>query len=393
MIEKLNTLLNEMHPGYRGSFWACSDPKASSIPILFASSKNGIDAERDKLKKGLKAVSIPSSATTHEGLVQVDVYGTIRLISSGFPTSIIDTISKWSKENEATYPSLSRLQHMVVADQQEEPDTPPSSYSSHSGVAAEFNKLIALAPLETYNLWAIGKLQNGQSYITSSKSDTPIKVLQKKVACIRQHYINEKSIIMGVLTKMEQGSYVFFTEDSLEIAHKVFQRLFSQYISLFPHISSFSPIRMLKTENGEVTESLRFSWQAQPTESPKEEFIFGLHHLASKEQELHFFFDKKSLLVALSKNELKELVTKNNITKGIRGTIRRSSKGFFVFQTTKDISSLLNELIQYVSEHLSSSPVLEELFHTRHIVRNKEGETIARYKEDKSWNKLIQPQQ
>ena len=413
MIEKLTKQLTTLFPGYRGCFWLSLEPKENQTAMVFSPSKNNVEQELAKLKKITSKLQLTTKHSDFHGLVGVNLEGTIQLSGRDLPNALIPIIADWVEQHIQQHPKLARLKDLEIAtiDKNGKWSQKYAAARAWSQVSSEIvpgtipdslSILQNLSPLEEANFWMAQQSVDGLPFlmITTQKDDSNITDLRNKVYYLRTHVQPGSPVVWGTIIKMESGTLAWFSTAELDTATTILRAVFSQFGEKYPKLDVIQKSRFLRIKDGDVV-GHRYVMgvdyddsQPVPPESNTSSKESGavnktLKLLASLEgkSKLAFFFCKQGLFLDKSKTTLKAKILDKG-WKGINGQLRFSSKGYIEFSSATDKPDFLQKMIRFVAKNWQQQPILKQLNKSRFIVRNKEGEPIARYKADVEWEKI-----
>lgn len=375
MIPDLCCILEGLVPGTRGSFCLALNAPPKQSPLYLTLAQESLSDELSQLRKQTSDVHQPLF-----GNFKFSEQGILQLFGTSIPRLSLAFLADWVRSHIDEYPLLGKLKYTELATINESGEWHTAfkdkeawkgiDSPNQQGTTRESIKIMAEMPSETEYFFWMSSLPFPHFVIANTPQE-----LETKTEWIRSHA--EKQIIGKVLASDERKAFLVSSHiDTLQEACLAVQNtLPSKYADIF------SASLLLLIQEEEVVECRKIS--SQENASDPYHILLSLE----KKEKYYFFLTSSSFLIDTSRSSLKERAEKTN-EKGINGQIRQSSKGFMELQTAKDAPLLLEMLVSFVSQNLSTFPSLQALNLARHIVKDKEGEVVSRYKADDAWNRI-----
>ena len=396
-MESTLTALNKLMVGDRFWFWFCAgvEEEQPKFRISVMESDPGMRALMARAKESKLAVgAIPIS-----GLGHVSTAGFVQLSCSLASDDMLKSLAEWIGNNLHLYPELAKLKHAQLFNIS--PNGKVRSIHSDSSVWSTVPDM-AFRGTAAETLQRLQKMKAGQDYwfwlAENGPGDKPFlhllpvtrdpegKSFVKQIVRLRQRTSGYGVEIKGIVQYSQRGTYVFTTENEIEMAQTLFAAL------AFPVLNDSLVIRnsggrIAQTKNISIT-ATNYDYRSDLSnlvrilttlDSPGKKCLFWMGVVA----------EECYLLLANDKEKLKTSVQKiGKAQTSTRGQVVVSKANWLEFKTQSPYPKFIDQLIDWTCLHHRDWPQLSRLKGARMTFSDKTKTLLDRQKNSIGWKRL-----
>ena len=389
-VEDIGQTLSTLQVGDRLWFWFC--PTATPPLLLSPFRDKGVD----QLLATVKNLSVDLAAVACTGIARVADSGQICFGAPLLSGEMLGSLAAWVKAHLADAPELARLcdaelvtltSSGAVVARHADPtlwtDIPRPLVPG--GLQECAHRLARMEPGAVYWFWSAVRGPGDQPFlwIHPIAEDPDGTRFSARVVALRQQSPDQPSGRRGTVRYTEAGGLTFTTPQPLPALVEALEALQAGALSQSDRLSG---ARLLRVGKAGIAALQRLSTVADLSAQD--------NLLSSLDDSTVLFFwlslegssGRPLLLLAASREALKEQARAAGGGQAVRGRMRLSRKGFLQLQTRDDPAGVLPALASWVAENQQRCPAARRLIDARLTHRTDTGDT--RIKDDDAWSAL-----
>ena len=386
-IESLISTLSNLQLGEKCWYWLCQDSTEQPLLLLPFNSAGGL---RSLVAKS-KQVPLPKGARVRTGIASVSSSGTLQFGGQNLDKSMLKDLADWVRSHLEAHPALAALSGSelveigalgTVNEIFAHPEgwvgiTRPPFPGQLEHAAAVFS---ALAVGEQALVW----MEEDSTSVIAVRFDhvNAQTLFSERVNGARVHKSLQASGIKGLLLRTPSGELLFTTRSDILGVGSSLQDWLSEAGGMrLVQVNSEGPpsVTVIAANN---TSAVGLERIASAIDAILDDAVFNFFFTpADVNGKAHLFLEPNS-------NALKQAATQlGRPSVFVRGQVKLV-KGIILFRTKQNHTTFLKELADWAVENVEHCPQIRRLAGSRMVVRDSDGNTINRVKNDTIWNTL-----